>query len=375
MIRILVAFGTRPEVIKMAPVIRELRKNARLFHPTLLATGQHRGLLDQMLAVFDLRPDIDLKLMRSGQTLAELTAGVLRKIPGILDEVRPDLVLVQGDTTTAMAVALASFYRGIPVGHVEAGLRTGDVHNPFPEELNRKTIGTVATLHFAPTARAAANLRREDVPADRVFVTGNTVIDALRMILPLARKTPNPVSSEGRRIVLVTVHRRESFGLPLQAVCRALRDLAARFEDIEIVFPVHPNPRVRESVEILRGLPRISLLPPLDYLTFLRIMSDAVLVLSDSGGVQEEAPSLGKFVLVLREKTERPEGVNEGLAKLIPPDRGLIVEAASRLLVDAEVPARAAQKKNPYGDGQAAVRIAGAIASGSWRDRKSPSAS
>jgi UDP-N-acetylglucosamine 2-epimerase (non-hydrolysing) len=369
MMRVLLAFGTRPEVIKMAPVIRDLQKNAKLFQTTLLATGQHRGLLDQMLAVFGLQPDIDLKLMRSGQTLAKLTAGVLRKVPGILEEVRPDLVLVQGDTTTAMAVALASFYRGIPVGHVEAGLRTGDVRNPFPEELNRKTIGTVATLHFAPTARAAANLRREDVPADRIFITGNTVIDALQMILPLASKTPNPVSSEGRRIVLVTVHRRESFGRPLQAVCLALRDLAARFEDIEIIFPVHPNPRVRESVEILRGRPRIRLLPPLDYLTFLRIMMDSVLVLSDSGGVQEEAPSMGKFVLVLREKTERPEGVKAGLAKLVTPDRRPIVEAASRLLVDAKALARAAQKTNPYGDGRAAARIVGVIASGVWRDR------
>ena len=369
MIRVLLAFGTRPEVIKMAPVIRDLQKNRKRFHTTLLATGQHRGLLDQMLAVFGLRPDIDLKLMRSGQTLAKITAGVLQKVPGILDEVRPDLVLVQGDTTTAMAVALASFYRGIPVGHVEAGLRTGDVRNPFPEELNRKTIGTVAALHFAPTARAVANLRREGVPADRIFITGNTVIDALHLIRPLASKTPNPVSSEGRRIVLVTVHRRESFGRPLQAVCLALRDLAARFEDIEIIFPVHPNPRVRESVEILRGLPRIRLLPPLDYLTFLRIMMDSVLVLSDSGGVQEEAPSMGKFVLVLREKTERPEGLKAGLAKLVPPDRRLIVEAASRLLIDARALTRAAQKANPYGDGRAAARIVDVIASGCWRDR------
>jgi len=361
--RVLLAFGTRPEIIKLAPVIREMRKKPGLFHTTLLSTGQHRGLLDQMLDVFGLSPDIDLKVMQPGQTLARLTAGVLRKVSGILEEVRPDLVLVQGDTTTAMAVALASFYRGISVGHVEAGLRTGDVRNPFPEEMNRRMIGTVASLHFAPTAGAAANLKREGVPSDRIFLTGNTVVDALQVIRPLAAKTINPLSCQGRRMILVTAHRRESFGRPLRAIGLALRDLASRYNDIEIVFPVHPNPRVKESVEFLRGLPRIHLLPPVDYLTFLRIMMDSDLVLSDSGGVQEEAPSFGKFVLVLREKTERPEGLRAGLARLVPPDRKKIVEAVSGCLDDSKACARAARKVNPYGDGRAAVRIVRAVAS------------
>jgi len=363
--RILVAFGTRPELIKLAPVVFELRRRPRRFETILLSTAQHRGLLDQMLGAFGIRPDIDLDLMTSGQALAALTAKVIAGTTRVLKRFRPGLFLVQGDTTTAMASALAAFYQGIPVAHVEAGLRTNDPAHPFPEEINRRIIGALAGVHFAPTSTAARNLRREGVPADRIFVTGNTVVDALRFMRPRIRRLPLPVPlEEGRRLVLVTAHRRENFGVPLENICRALAALAARFENIEIAFPVHPNPRVRAAVRrILSGKPRIHLLDPLPYGPFLRLVEEADLILSDSGGLQEEAPVFGAPLLVLRTVTERPEAVRAGGARVVAPETRAILREASLLLTDEAARRRMARVRSPFGDGRAAKRIVSALAS------------
>ena len=363
--RILVAFGTRPELIKLAPVVFELRRRPRRFETILLSTAQHRGLLDQMFGAFGIRPDIDLDLMTSGQALAALTAKVIAGTTRVLKRFRPGLFLVQGDTTTAMASALAAFYQGIPVAHVEAGLRTNDPAHPFPEEINRRIIGALAGVHFAPTSTAARNLRREGVPADRIFVTGNTVVDALRFMRPRIRRLPLPVPLEkGRRLVLVTAHRRENFGVPLENICRALAALAARFENIEIAFPVHPNPRVRAAVRrILSGKPRIHLLDPLPYGPFLRLVEEADLILSDSGGLQEEAPVFGAPLLVLRTVTERPEAVRAGGARVVAPETRAILREASLLLTDEAARRRMARVRSPFGDGRAAKRIVSALAS------------
>ncbi len=356
--KVLSILGTRPEVIKLAPVIRAVEAHARL-QSVVCATGQHREMLDLALDVFDIQPDFDLDLMQPGQQLSDLTARVVQSVTQTLREVRPDFLLVQGDTTTPMAAALASFYEEIPVGHVEAGLRTGDLRNPFPEEMNRRVIATLTTLHFAPTAGARAALLREGVPDSTIFVTGNTVIDALQQTVA---SEPDYVPNPGQRI-LVTAHRRESFGPGFEALCLGLRLVALRNPDIELLYPVHLNPQVREPVSRLLGdLPNVRLVDPLDYRTFVRAMRDATLIITDSGGVQEEAPSLGKPILVMRETTERPEGVDAGGAILVGTDPRRIMVECERLLHDRAAYARMAPVDNPFGDGHAGARIASAVA-------------
>jgi UDP-N-acetylglucosamine 2-epimerase (non-hydrolysing) len=357
--RILVVVGTRPEAVKLAPVVHALRRQPWA-ETRVLATAQHRQMLDQIHTFFGIQPDRDLDTMRPGQGLADLTADLLRGIDPVLADERPDLVLAQGDTTTVLATALACFYRKIAFGHVEAGLRTGDVHNPFPEELNRVLVGRMAALHFAPTAGAREHLLREGVPAATVHVTGNTVIDALSWAVDRVDTAPfRP--APGKRLVLVTAHRRESFGAAFRSVCDALRDLADR-GDLELLYPVHPNPDVHDVAHRMLGAhPAIRLVDPLGYPAMVAAMRACTLILTDSGGVQEEAPTLGKPVLVLRTTTERPEGVDAGAARLVGTDRARIVAEASRLLDDANAYAAMATVKNPYGDGRAAERITAAI--------------
>jgi UDP-N-acetylglucosamine 2-epimerase (non-hydrolysing) len=349
--------GTRPEAIKMAPVILELRRRpwARV---RVLATAQHREMLDQVLEVFGITPDVDLDLMRPNQSLPDLTARMLTAIDATLESERPHAVLAQGDTTTVLATALACFYRRLPFGHVEAGLRTRDMDYPFPEEMNRTVAGHLARLHFAPTASARDNLLREGIAPGAIHVTGNTVIDALLDVA--ARDGALPVAvPEGMRLLLVTAHRRENFGQPLRQICAALRALADANHDVHVLYPVHLNPNVIGVVRpALGGHPRITLCEPLDYVPFVAAMKRSTLILSDSGGVQEEAPALGKPVLVLRAETERPEAVAEGVVKLVGTDTAAIVAEAQRLLDDAAAYRAMAQGVSPYGDGRAAARIA-----------------
>jgi UDP-N-acetylglucosamine 2-epimerase (non-hydrolysing) len=356
--RILLVAGTRPEAIKVAPVLLALRAHETEFDTLLCATGQHREMLQQALAAFGLVPDLDLDLMRPGQTLSDLTSRAILALDEAIIRLAPDLVVVQGDTTSAMTAALTAFYHRVPVAHLEAGLRTGDLLRPFPEEGNRRLIGVFAVLHFAPTPLAARRLRREGVPASRIFVTGNTVVDALLRI----RRESHGASPNGhlaeQRLVLLTMHRRESFGRPLEDLCRAVLQLVARNPDVTVVFPVHASPFVREPVEQLLGNhPRIRLSPPVGYLDFVRLLDACFLVLTDSGGVQEEAPALGKPVLVLREKTERPEAIKAGTSRLVGVNPRRLVEEAERLLHDDAAYQAMAQAANPYGDGRAAERV------------------
>jgi len=365
MIRVLSVFGTRPEAIKMAPVIRALRSRDDQFESLLCVSAQHREMLDQVLAVFRLETDHDLDLMRPGQSPAQVASRVLDLLPPLLDEIRPDLLLVQGDTMTTLAAALAAHLSRIPVGHVEAGLRTGDRYRPFPEEMNRVLATRLSTMHFAPTAGARDALLAEGVAPDSVHLTGNTVIDALLQTLRpdyQFRSTELASLEAGRRAVLVTVHRRESFGPPLLEILGAVSELADRFDDVDFVLPVHPNPEVRGSVRQALGTkPNAHLLEPVGYEEFVHLLDRVSLVLTDSGGIQEEAPSLGKPVLVLREVTERPEGVDAGTAALVGNDRARIVSATSKLLTDVDAYERMAQAINPYGDGTAADRIVDSI--------------
>ncbi len=366
MIRVLSVFGTRPEAIKMAPVVRALRAASGRFESLVCVTAQHRAMLDQVLEVFDLAADVDLNLMVPGQTPAGIAAGILDRLPPLLRRVRPDVLLVQGDTMTTFAAAFAAFLERVPTGHVEAGLRTGDRWQPFPEEMNRVLTTRIAALHFPPTPAARDALLAEGVPAGDVYLTGNTVLDALmQTVRPDYRfRTPALAGLDpARRMVLVTTHRRESFGAPLRSTCAAVRELAARFPDLQFVLPVHPNPEVKETVEaLLCDLPGMYLIEPVDYLEFVHLMARAHLVLTDSGGVQEEAPSLGKPVLVLREVTERPEGVLAGTAVVVGTDCERIVATASELLVSPAAYARMANAVNPYGDGHASERILSALA-------------
>lgn len=353
---ILCIIGTRPEGIKMAPLIKALKREswARV---TVLATAQHRDLLDQVLALFDIVPDVDLDIMRPNQALPELTARLVMALDEKFGELAPDVVLAQGDTTTVMTAALVAFYRRIPFGHVEAGLRTHDLDNPFPEEMNRVVAGHLARWHFVPTERSRQNLVREGISDTAIHVTGNTVIDALLEVAATDWPLDIPLDAS-KRLVLVTAHRRENFGEPFRAVCRAIRQLVDRYPDIEVVYPVHPNPNVRVTAhELLGDHPRIRLCQPLDYAPFVEAQKRAHLILTDSGGVQEEAPALGKPVLVLRTETERPEAVDEGVVRLVGTDEACIVAEAS-LLLDSEVSYRAmARGVSPYGDGHAARRI------------------
>ena len=369
MSKILVIFGTRPEAIKLFPVIRALGATPGLTVRTCV-TAQHRGLLDQVLAIADLSPHIDLDLMEPGQTLDRLTARLLTGLGDVMDAERPDLVIVQGDTATAMTGALAAYYRKVPVAHVEAGLRSGDIYQPWPEEVNRRIVAPIAALHFAPTETAAEALRRETIPADTIHVTGNTVIDALHWTADRVAADPAlaagldaiTVRFAGKRIVLVTTHRRENFGDGMAAIARAIGRIAER-DDVAVLFPVHPNPNVVSVMDAILGdRANVARIEPLDYPHFVRALSMAEIVLTDSGGVQEEAPALGKPVLVMRETTERPEGVAAGTAKLIGTDEDRIVSEIFTLLDDPAVYAAMARAHNPFGDGHAAARIAETIA-------------
>lgn len=360
--RVVVAFGTRPEAIKMVPVVHRLRERER-FDVKVLVTGQHREMLDQVLRLFDVVPDLDLDVMLPRQTLDGLTSRVLERVGPALDELRPDVVLVQGDTTTTFVTALAAFYRKVPIGHVEAGLRTHDIYRPFPEEMNRRMTTSLATWHFAPTSVAEAKLLGDGVDPSRVWITGNTVVDALFEALEIPYEfPPGPVADAiagGRRIVLMTAHRRENWGEPIRSVCHAARRLVEAREDVVVLFSVHMNPAVRDiAVEVLSGTERVILLDPLDYLPFVNLMKASTLILSDSGGMQEEAPSLGKPVLVLRESTERPEAVASGVVRVVGTDTDRVLTEALALLDDPVAYAEMAEASNPFGDGTAATRIA-----------------
>jgi len=374
MSRILLVFGTRPEAIKMAPLARRFEASPERFEARVCVTAQHRSMLDQILDAFDMRPDYDLDIMTEGQNLYDITTHVLAGMRPVLTQFRPNLVMVQGDTTTTFATALAAFYERIDVGHVEAGLRTGDTYSPYPEEMNRRLTTRLARFHFAPTARNRDNLLSENVDAPHITVTGNTVIDALMMVVSRleadagrrervvanireAGLAPEVLTS-GRRIVLVTGHRRESFGAGLESICTAIRTLAERHDDVEIIYPVHLNPNVREPVgRILANVANVHLIEPVSYEEFVHLMSCAYVVLSDSGGIQEEAPALGKPVLVMRANTERPEAVEAGTARLVGTDRKEIVDRVEELLGDADCYRRMATATNPYGDGTAAEKI------------------
>jgi UDP-N-acetylglucosamine 2-epimerase (non-hydrolysing) len=354
--RIMCVVGTRPEAIKMAPVILALKKEAWA-EVRVLATAQHRHMLDQVLNFFDIQPDIDLDIMRPNQALAELTARLLLKMDEVLSAEKPDVVLVQGDTTTVMAVALACFYRQIPIGHVEAGLRTWDMANPFPEEANRVIAGCLARWHFAPTESSYQNLLREGVLEKDIFVTGNTVIDAL--LMTAAKELEIGINLDPiKRLILITSHRRENFGEPFLNICRAIKTLAQKNPDVQFLYPVHPNPNVRDVAHATLGAClNVVLCEPLEYAPFIAAMKRAYFIISDSGGVQEEAPALGKPVLVLREETERPEAVDQKVVKLVGPDYDRIVTESQRLLDDEAAYKAMARGISPYGDGHGAERI------------------
>lgn len=372
MVKILSVFGTRPEAVKMAPVVLELKRHPEV-DARVCVTAQHREMLDQVLDIFHIIPDIDLDLMRPDQSLAEITAAVFTHLDAVLEKFHPQWLLIQGDTTTVMAASLLAYYHQIRVGHVEAGLRTGDKWQPFPEEINRRVASTVADLHFAPTEWARGNLLREGVAEERILVTGNPVIDALKMVadmpptsevLSLLEKLgQTQIPSNRPRLVMVTAHRRENFGLPLVDICDALRCLAEIYRDeVQFVYPVHLNPNVVEPVfRLLKEIPNITLLPPLNYLPMIHLLKHTTLLLTDSGGLQEEAPGLGVPVLVLRRVTERPEGIEAGTVRLVGTSSERVISEARKLLDNPQEYTRMAQAVNPYGDGHAAGRIVTAI--------------
>lgn len=365
-IKIMPIFGTRPEAIKMAPVIAELNK-APEFETIVVVTAQHREMLDQVLELFRISPAYDLNIMSNGQTLSQITARVLEGMDAILESVRPDMVLVHGDTTTTFAAALAAYYRKIPTAHVEAGLRTLNKYSPYPEEMNRKLAGSLSDLHFAPTQGAKENLIREGISSERIIVTGNTVIDALLGVVGLkydfSGTQLESVDFENKRVILITSHRRENIGSPMIEIFTAVKNIITANQDVEVVFPVHKNPIVRGIAnDILKGLDRVHLVEPLDYLPFANLMGRCYMIMTDSGGIQEEAPSLGKPVLVLRDTTERPEALSAGTAKLAGTDANSIAAHTQRLLDDKVEYARMANAANPYGDGKAATRIVKALA-------------
>lgn len=366
MIKTLFVFGTRPEAIKLCPVVRQLRSRPDLFEVVVCVTAQHRAMLDQVLQVFEIVPDFDLNVMQPGQSLSQSASRIIAALEPVLAKIRPDIVIVQGDTTTTFCGALAAFYQRIPVAHVEAGLRTNDLSQPFPEELNRVLTSRIATLHFAATQRSAANLMAENVPAGRIFVTGNSGIDSVLQIrdrLAAGQLTtpPFPWRDTSRKLVVVTAHRRESFGPGFESICRGLVRLAAR-EDVQIVYPVHRNPNVTDPVyRMLDRVSNIVLIEPLDYVPFVELMRQSSILITDSGGIQEEGPSLGKPILVMRDKTERPEAVEAGTAVLVGADETRILETAAKLLENPEEYERMARVHNPFGDGCASPRIADAI--------------
>ncbi|MFP4501968.1 MAG: non-hydrolyzing UDP-N-acetylglucosamine 2-epimerase [Candidatus Hydrogenedentota bacterium] len=359
--KVLVVLGTRPEAIKMAPVVLELARRPG-FDVRVCLSAQHRDLLDQVIALFSLPVHHDLDVMRPGQSIFDVTASVLRGLRGVLEEEAPEAVLIHGDTTTSFTAALGAYYLQIPVGHVEAGLRTYDKFRPFPEEMNRRLSDALCDYHYAPTPRAAENLRAEHIDPAHIVITGNTVIDALLDVAARPYKFDDPLLDQagtGKRLVLVTAHRRESFGPPFHRMCEAMRDIAAHNEDVEVIYPVHPNPNVRAvTEEILADTPRVHCIAPLGYEPFVHLLKKAHIVLTDSGGIQEEAPALGKPVLVMREVTERPEAVEAGTVRLVGTDYNAITTGVQRLLGDANAYAAMANAVSPYGDGKASARIA-----------------
>jgi UDP-N-acetylglucosamine 2-epimerase (non-hydrolysing) len=369
--KILIIFGTRPEAIKMAPLVKALQACPTDFMTQVCVTAQHRQMLDQVLDLFDIQPDFDLDIMQSNQNLYDITASVLLKLKIVLDKYQPDLVLVHGDTTTTLTASLAAFYQRIPVGHVEAGLRTYNLYSPYPEELNRQVTSKITHYHFAPTAGSRQNLLQENIPAEQIVVTGNTVIDALLWVQAQIQTSPQRRQQleailakqinfdlESTKFILVTGHRRENFGRGFENICQALKQIAERQPEVHIIYPVHLNPNVREPVQrILMDLENVHLIEPLDYEPFIYLMSRAYLVLTDSGGIQEEAPSLGKPVLVMRETTERPEAVEAGTVKLVGTASETIITEVLRLFEDSGAYTRMARAHNPYGDGQACARI------------------
>lgn len=362
MLKVLTVFGTRPEAIKMAPLIKELNNRPDKINSIVAVTAQHREMLDQVLELFEIVPDYDLNIMQEGQTLYDVTCKALEGLKSVLSQCDPDLVLVHGDTTTTFAAALAAYYRQIPVGHVEAGLRTHNKYSPFPEEINRHLTGVLAEYHFAPTQRSLQNLLKENVNIENIFVTGNTVIDALKATVKenytFADPLLNNIDFTKQRVLLVTTHRRENLGEPLRAIYKALKQIVETYQDVAIVFPVHKNPAVRRVVnDVLGGIARVHLIEPLPYESFINLMQRCYLVLTDSGGMQEEAPSLGKPVLVLRNTTERPEAVAAGTVKLLGTSQDKVLSVTSELLNNSEFYKKMSEAVNPYGDGLAAKRI------------------
>ena len=364
--KLMTIFGTRPEAIKMCPLVLEMGKYPDYIEPIVAVTAQHREMLDQVLELFNIKPDYDLNIMASGQTLYDITTRALTGLKEVIEEAKPDMVLVHGDTTTTFAGALAAFYAQVPVGHVEAGLRTGNKYSPYPEEMNRKLTGSIADMHFAPTSTSKANLLKENVSPETILVTGNTVIDALETTVKadyeFADAEFNKIFARGNRLILMTTHRRENLGEPMRNVYKALRKVLETHADVEAIFPVHKNPKVREIVEEeLGGLARVHLIEPMDYEPFANLMGKVDIVLTDSGGIQEEAPALGKPVLVLRDTTERPEAVEAGTVKLIGTEYEDVLRETNMLLDDAEHYKKMSEATNPYGDGKACERIIRAI--------------
>lgn len=376
--KIMLVFGTRPEAIKMAPLVKWFQKHSDEFEIIVCVTGQHRQMLDQVLTIFDIKPDYDLNIMKQGQDLYDVTARVLTGMRDVLEEAKPDAVLVHGDTTTSTAAALAAFYKQIPVGHVEAGLRTHNIYSPWPEEMNRQITGRIATYDFAPTPLSRQNLLRENVSDDKITVTGNTVIDALYCVVDKIKNTPSLNEelkqilkeagydtdrlNDGKKLVLITGHRRENFGDGFISMCKAIKSLTEKYPDVDFVYPMHLNPNVRKPIhevfgENLEGLGNMFFIEPLEYLSFVYLMEKSNIVLTDSGGIQEEAPGLGKPVLVMRDTTERPEALDAGTVKLVGTDYDKIVNEVSLLLDDADYYEVMSKAVNPYGDGKACERI------------------
>ncbi|MBQ3113399.1 MAG: UDP-N-acetylglucosamine 2-epimerase (non-hydrolyzing) [Phascolarctobacterium sp.] len=365
-LRLMTVFGTRPEAIKMCPLVLEMHKYPEYIEPIVAVTAQHREMLDQVLELFAIKPDYDLNIMQSGQTLYDITTRALLGLKEVIEEAKPDMVLVHGDTTTTFAGSLAAFYAQVPVGHVEAGLRTGNKYSPYPEEMNRKLTGSIADMHFAPTSTSKENLLKENVNPEAIMVTGNTVIDALQTTVKanyeFADAEFNKIFARGNRLILMTTHRRENLGEPMRNVYKALRKVLETHADVEAIFPVHKNPKVREIVqEELGGLERVHLIEPMDYEPFANLMSKVDIVLTDSGGIQEEAPALGKPVLVLRDTTERPEAVDAGTVKLVGTGYEDVLRETNLLLDDPAHYKKMAEAANPYGDGKACERIIKAI--------------
>lgn len=369
--KILLVFGTRPEAIKMAPLIKKIKEYPKTFDVRVCITAQHRQMLDQVLKIFEIEPDFDLDIMKDGQDLYDITSRVLLGLKEVLSDFHPDVVLVHGDTTTTMAASLAAFYQKIPVGHVEAGLRTNDIYSPWPEEINRQVTSRIAQYHFAPTDKAKMNLLQENIPAEKIFVTGNTVIDALNIVVDKIKSNKtlsenlylklkqNGYQLSEKKFILVTGHRRENFGQGFLNICNALKQIAVKNPGMDIVYPVHLNPNVRKPVnDILSDISNIFLIEPLEYEEFVYLMNQSYLILTDSGGIQEEAPSLGKPVLVMRDTTERPEAVEAGTVKLVGTDFKTIVNETQMLIDSEEEYQKMARSHNPYGDGKACQRIA-----------------